>query len=94
MNETDTDPDRPTSGKELAMQTERTAILIAGTLLMGMVLFTIGCSRTEEPDTNRSTPGRETAMKPENRDQSFPEALPPIDAAAPRTFETATFGLG
>jgi len=76
------------------MQTERTVILIAITLLMGMVLVAIGCSRTGEPGTGRSTSGKETAMKPETRDQPSPAALPPIDAAAPRTFDTATFGLG
>lgn len=76
------------------MQRERAVILIAGTLLMGMVLVAISCSRTGESDTDRSMPGKETAMKPESGNQSSPAALPPIDAAAPRTFDTATFGLG
>ena len=33
-------------------------------------------------------------MKTEDRNIPSPAARPPIDAAAPRTFETATFGLG
>ena len=33
-------------------------------------------------------------MKTETPTRLLPGEIPPIDAAAPETFETATFGLG
>ena len=76
------------------MERKHAAVLSGGILLLGMALVVIGCSRTGEPNAGQVTPGEESAMKPENQSMPSPAALPPIDAAAPRNFETATFGLG
>jgi hypothetical protein len=76
------------------MEKQRTTVPAVGLLLLGMVLVVIGCSRTGEPQAGQTTPGEESAMKTGNTSMPSPAALPPIDAAAPRNFETATFGLG
>ena len=76
------------------MNRTHTTILAGGILLLGMALIVIGCSRTGEREAGRNTLEEESAMKPENRTLSSTDVLPPIDAAAPQTFDTATFGLG
>ena len=76
------------------MNRTHTTILAGGILLLGMALIVIGCSRTGEHEAGRSTLEEESAMKPENPTLPSPAARPAIDAAAPQTFDTATFGLG
>jgi hypothetical protein len=76
------------------MKRKRAAILTGGILALGMALIVIGCSRTGEREAGRNTIEEESAMKPENRTLPSPAARPAIDAAAPQTFDTATFGLG
>jgi hypothetical protein len=76
------------------MKRKRAAILTGGILALGMALIVIGCSRTGEHEAGRSPIEEESAMKPENHTLPSPAAQPAIDAAAPQTFDTATFGLG
>jgi len=76
------------------MERKRAVVLAGEILLMGLVLVVIGCSRAGERKAGQVTPGKESAMKIENQSMPSPAALPPIDAAAPRNFATATFGLG
>lgn len=70
------------------------AILVGGALLLGVVLLASSCSRTGEPGSRRNIGEEESAMKPEAQAALSPGDIPPIDAAAPENFETATFGLG
>ena len=76
------------------MKRKHAALLAGRLLLLGMVLIVSGCPRTGEPETGRNTLGEESAMKPQNPTLPSTDALPAIDAAAPQTFDTATFGLG
>ena len=76
------------------MGIKHAAVLTGGIFLLGMVLVSIGCSRAGEPKAGQVIPGKESAMKLENQSMPSPAALPLIDAAAPRNFATATFGLG
>ena len=73
----------------------RDAIIWLGwVFLLGAVLIANGCSRTGEPGSQRTAAGEESTMKTETPTRLSPGEIPPIDAAAPETFETATFGLG
>jgi hypothetical protein len=65
-----------------------------GILALGLLLTPVGCSRTIEPESQLPAEQKETAMPPESQMRPTIATIPPIDAAAPQTFDTATFGLG
>ena len=59
------------------------------------VLLLLGaCSRAEPTGNDVQPPSKETAMTAHHETTEHRTALPPIDAAAPHVFETASFGLG
>ncbi len=62
-----------------------TAALTAVGLSAGLGVGMAGCAEGEASSVNGAFPRSGVAAA---------RALPPLDAAAPATFETATFGLG
>ena len=62
-------------------------------VVLPALLLAAGCSLNPEAPRDQASYAKESAMQfDENR--STPAAMPPIDAARPAAFETATFGLG
>ena len=60
--------------------------------LWGMMLFLMGCSQTTATQGNDVSEKKKGSMHL-TYNTEYP-AIPPIDAAAPSHFETASFGLG
>jgi hypothetical protein len=60
-------------------------------LLAAMSLL-MNCSPTSGTQTNPISKTKEGVMDPAYKSESY--AIPPIDAAVPTNFETASFGLG
>ena len=52
------------------------------------------CNNNERPAPASHNDPKESAMTAANKSLTWPREIPPIDAAAPERFETATFGLG
>jgi hypothetical protein len=75
------------------MKTERIFVIVWSVMALGAILI-IGCSRTGESEAHRPFVQEASAMKSEAHTIPSFDVIPPIDAAAPQTFETATFGLG
>ena len=65
-----------------------TVVALSAALLMG------ACSRAGESSSGRHPLPEESVMTLESQNMPSPGTIPPIDAAAPQTFDTATFGLG
>ena len=61
-------------------------------LLMGVVLFFLYCALTMTAQANHASKAKEGSMSLAYKTES--PAIPPIDAAAPSIYETASFGLG
>jgi hypothetical protein len=81
-------------GKDDVMPKSRITTFVGGVSVLALALFAAGCSRSVETTTNHPADLEEIDMKSETRSTPLPGKIPPIDAAAPQTFETATFGLG
>ncbi len=62
--------------------------------LLGMSYFLWACSPTMDSQANHESKTTEAAMNPAPIIETESPAIPPIDAAAPAVFETASFGLG
>ena len=69
-------------------------ILVGEIVALVAVLMIAGCSRNGEPGSHRAAAEKESPMKAENQMIPSSGKIPPIDAAAPKTVDTATFGLG
>lgn len=64
-------------------------------LLLGVALWLWGCSQNKAPINPQEVNNTEATMNSsELAIASSTLTIPPIDAAAPDVFETATFGLG
>lgn len=62
--------------------------------LCAWLLLGEACTRNDRSEPGLKTDSQESAMSAEVHKVITPGKIPPIDAAAPETFETATFGLG
>ncbi len=60
--------------------------------LLGMMTFITGCPPTTGSQTNQDPKAKEGPMNLAHKIET--PAIPPIDAAVPGHFETASFGLG
>jgi PBP1b-binding outer membrane lipoprotein LpoB len=65
--------------------------LIRYLLLLGVMSFFTSCSQTMD---TQATQSKENAMNLAYKTEKESLEIPPIDAAAPMNFETASFGLG
>ena len=61
--------------------------------LIAMSLLLLGCSQNNPPEMDQASISKEHVMQLSNKEMA-PSQLPPIDAAAPKEFQTASFGLG
>jgi hypothetical protein len=62
--------------------------------LLGILSFLGACSPTMDSQANHEAKTTEAAMSLAYKTETDAPAIPPIDAAAPAVFETASFGLG
>jgi len=69
------------------------SIIIGCLCLLGMVWGLLGASPTKTPSDSLSE-SKENDMHPAYKTETQEAKIPPIDAAAPSVFETASFGLG
>ena len=70
------------------------AIIVLTVTVASAAIVAASCSRSGESNADRHPLPKEPAMKLTAQNMSSPGTIPPIDAAAPQTFDTATFGLG
>jgi len=68
--------------------------LIRYLLLLGVMSFFTSCSQTMDTQATQATKSKENAMNLAYETEKESLEIPPIDAAAPMNFETASFGLG
>lgn len=61
---------------------------------ISMLSFLGACSPTMDSPTNHEAKTTEASMNLAYKTKTDAPAIPPIDAAAPAVFETASFGLG
>ncbi len=61
--------------------------------LMVMCASLLGCNQNTASDTEQDGIPKENIMTTSHEARAA-SAIPPIDAAAPKTFQTASFGLG
>jgi len=69
------------------------SIAIGCLFLMGAVSWVLGASPGRTPTDNHTQP-QENDMHLAYKTETETVKIPPIDAAAPSVFETASFGLG
>ena len=73
------------------MSVERIRLGWLGLIATGFLLF--GCSQNNPPEADQVKTSKEHTMQLSDNEMVSPD-IPPIDAAAPEEFETASFGLG
>jgi hypothetical protein len=90
------------TGQKTGIQKERTTRMkkrccttrLSCLFFLGMMSFLWACSPTMDSQANHESKTTETAMNLAHKIETESPAIPPIDAAAPAIFETASFGLG
>ena len=70
------------------------AIIALTVAVTSAAIMMASCSRTGESNAGRHPLPEESVMKLASQNIPSPGTIPPIDAAAPQIFDTATFGLG
>ena len=70
------------------------AIIVLTVTVASAAIVMASCSRSGESNAGRHPLPKESVMKLTAQNMPAPGTIPPIDAAAPQTFDTATFGLG
>lgn len=73
------------------MSMDRILMGCLGLIAIGLSLT--GCSQNNPPETDQAGMSKENAMQLSTIEMASPP-IPPIDAAAPEEFQTASFGLG
>jgi hypothetical protein len=76
------------------MKKRSRGIIIGCLSLLGMMSFLLNGSLTRETQANRTQKTKEGSMSLAYKIETELSKIPPIDAAAPSIFETASFGLG
>ena len=61
-------------------------------LLLGILLLMMGANAMVKAQVKNGSKAMDNSLV--TTDKNFSPAIPPIDATAPATFETASFGLG
>jgi len=74
------------------MKTRNWYNIIQCLFFLGGMAFLLGCPSTTATQANNGAMAKEDSINPIAKYQS--PAIPPIDAAVPSNFETASFGLG
>ena len=74
------------------MKKRSCADVIRCLVLLGLMSFLMGCSPTTATEANHDSKAKEGSMSLAHKSEF--SAIPPIDAAVPSNFETASFGLG
>jgi hypothetical protein len=69
-------------------------IIVLTVAVASAAIVMASCSRSGESNADRHPLPEESVMKLASQKIPSPGTIPPIDAAAPQTFDTATFGLG
>jgi len=67
-------------------------IALASATILCMLVW--GCPTNRSPTGDQSVAAKEQTMKTDQTAALWQPEIPPIDAAAPAHFDTATFGLG
>ena len=70
------------------------AYIIGCLFLLGIISFLMGDFPTMTTQTSHAAKTTEDSMDLANKKEPESLQIPPIDAAAPAVFETASFGLG
>lgn len=68
-------------------------LIIRCLYVVAMILLLCACSQKSGTEAGQGGRSKEQHMKASYQERT-PAPIPPIDAAAPKTFETASFGLG
>ncbi|MFZ7126722.1 MAG: hypothetical protein ACOWWM_11275 [Desulfobacterales bacterium] len=76
------------------MKNNRCPDLLRRAFFSGLVLYLFGCSPPMAADQSTASNPKEQFVKLANEPEIQNPEIPPIDAAAPSRFETASFGLG
>lgn len=85
---------RPNPKGDQPMKRRAQPLVCVGLLVLGTWLSLTACTRSQESGATTEKVPKESLMETVTPTMAQPAAVPPIDAAAPHTFETATFGLG
>ena len=72
----------------------KNARLVWGSVVLCTMLWIGSCAPSEEYEAAPPSLPKEADMQDQLQTVPSPTATPPIDAAAPQAFDTATFGLG
>ena len=87
--------DRPDRKERTIEMKKRSRANIIGCLFsFGVISFLLSGSLTTETQANRTQKTKEGSMSLAYKIETESSKIPPIDAAAPSIFETASFGLG
>lgn len=70
------------------------ALIVWGSVVLMAMVWTGACSPTEDYRSTHQSLPEASDMKDQLPTAMMPAAIPPIDAAAPQAFDTATFALG
>lgn len=76
------------------MKKRNSMYVIGFTFLLGITAFLMGGFPTLTAQTSHASKTTEGSMSLAYKTESVSPQIPPIDAAAPAVFETASFGLG
>ena len=76
------------------MKKRSCANIIRCLFLLGVMSFLSGCSQTMAMQAKHDSKTKERSMSLAYKTETESPVIPPIDAAAPSIFETASFGLG
>ena len=74
------------------MKLQRLPFLCVG--LIWLALINYGCSQNEAPAADKILISKDQSMVLPSEARTSSPGIPPIDAAAPEVYQTATFGLG
>jgi len=74
------------------MQDHNGLAVFLGILVLSLLLW--ACQQNKASSADGAFPSKERTMNAEPHTNSIPPAIPPIDMAAPASYETASFGLG
>ena len=76
------------------MKNRSVAYMIRCVCLLGVTFFLVGIGLVMDPQADPTTETKEAPMGLAHKIEADATQIPPIDAAAPSVFETASFGLG
>ncbi len=73
------------------MSVDRLPMRYLGLVVLSVLL--LSCSQNNAPEVDQVTNSKEETMQL-SHEKRVPNQIPPIDAAVPKEYHTASFGLG